>query len=350
MPRCRRAGQGAKSLGRELAGTEAFAQCQVEKVFRNVCFRPPSDADDRARVDRDDGVVQANGYNLKTGVRRGGQLLRGRVGEAPWECSVRMPCVTRVLADGRPAGDARRLRRWRGDRREPGDRPAARRRPTTVRRRRRRTCSRSRSTSGTTSRRTTAAASATARAGRRRSSRAGTTSISRTRLPTASSRWVRQRDSRMVTKVAGGHNCWLASTAACADILTTWISNWAGATAGGSVGVELEAPPLRDPGASKSFPAAPDLVRQHGPSAARGILRRAATRPPRRLAAAVLRVGRRRRGLRGRARRRSTSTIPRCRASSLRLRNEFHNCWSDCAANANAMEAAIQAFAAGRSR
>jgi hypothetical protein len=29
----------------------------------------------------------------------------------------------------------------------------------------------------------------------------------------------------------------------------------------------------------------------------------------------------------------------------LRLRTEFHNCWSDCAANANEMEAAIQAFA-----
>ena len=29
----------------------------------------------------------------------------------------------------------------------------------------------------------------------------------------------------------------------------------------------------------------------------------------------------------------------------VRLRNEFHNCWSDCASNANAMEAAIQSFA-----
>ena len=32
-------------------------------------------------------------------------------------------------------------------------------------------------------------------------------------------------------KVGGGHNCWLASNEACADILTTWISNWAGAIA-----------------------------------------------------------------------------------------------------------------------
>ena len=29
----------------------------------------------------------------------------------------------------------------------------------------------------------------------------------------------------------------------------------------------------------------------------------------------------------------------------VRLRSEFHNCWSDCAANANTMQAAIQAFA-----
>ncbi len=40
-------GSGAKSLGRELAGSDAFARCQVEKVFRTVCFRPPSDSDDR---------------------------------------------------------------------------------------------------------------------------------------------------------------------------------------------------------------------------------------------------------------------------------------------------------------
>ena len=35
--------------------------------------------------------------------------------------------------------------------------------------------------------------------------------------------------SMMVLKVAGGHNCWLSSPQACADILTTWIKNWAGA-------------------------------------------------------------------------------------------------------------------------
>ena len=36
------------------------------------------------------------------------------------------------------------------------------------------------------------------------------------------------QDSTMVVKVGGGHNCWLSSSAACASILTTWITNWAG--------------------------------------------------------------------------------------------------------------------------
>jgi len=58
-------GQGAKSMGRELAGSERFARCQVEKVFRNVCFRPPSDAADRARVEAMTGSFRANGYRLK---------------------------------------------------------------------------------------------------------------------------------------------------------------------------------------------------------------------------------------------------------------------------------------------
>jgi cytochrome c553 len=33
--------------------------------------------------------------------------------------------------------------------------------------------------------------------------------------------------STMVVKVGGGHNCWLSSPSACADILTTWIQNLA---------------------------------------------------------------------------------------------------------------------------
>ena len=62
------------------------------------------------------------------------------------------------------------------------------------------------------------------------------------------------RDSLMVGKVSGGHNCWLASGDACGDILTTWISAWAGDSGSGTVGVDLKPPPIRDPGESKSYP------------------------------------------------------------------------------------------------
>ena len=58
-------GASAKSLGRELARSDALAACQVQKVFRNVCFRAPSDAQDRARVQSMTASFKANGYQLK---------------------------------------------------------------------------------------------------------------------------------------------------------------------------------------------------------------------------------------------------------------------------------------------
>jgi hypothetical protein len=39
-------GNGAKTMGDELAHSTAFAECQVEKVFRSICFRSPSQGDD----------------------------------------------------------------------------------------------------------------------------------------------------------------------------------------------------------------------------------------------------------------------------------------------------------------
>ena len=44
-------GNGAKSLGQELASSQAFAACQVKKVFKAVCLRDPVDLDDRNTVD-----------------------------------------------------------------------------------------------------------------------------------------------------------------------------------------------------------------------------------------------------------------------------------------------------------
>ena len=58
-------GAGAKSLGEELANSDAFAQCQVEKTFENVCLRPPQDSADRTQIDSMVASFRASGYNLK---------------------------------------------------------------------------------------------------------------------------------------------------------------------------------------------------------------------------------------------------------------------------------------------
>lgn len=58
-------GNGAKSMGQELANSDQFAQCQVEKVFKTVCLRPPVDLADRTEVTRITGLFKANGYKVK---------------------------------------------------------------------------------------------------------------------------------------------------------------------------------------------------------------------------------------------------------------------------------------------
>jgi hypothetical protein len=58
-------GTGAKSMGNELANSEAFAQCQVEKVFKTVCFRAPGNAADRGQVASMTANFKSNGYRLK---------------------------------------------------------------------------------------------------------------------------------------------------------------------------------------------------------------------------------------------------------------------------------------------
>lgn len=59
-------GEGAKTLGQELAHSDAFAECQVEKVFRTICFRSPVDGSDRAKRDQIVAAFKGNGYNMKT--------------------------------------------------------------------------------------------------------------------------------------------------------------------------------------------------------------------------------------------------------------------------------------------
>jgi hypothetical protein len=59
-------GNGAKSLGIELANSEAFAQCQVDKVFETICFRNPNDLS--ADITERNSIVDdfgAGGYKMK---------------------------------------------------------------------------------------------------------------------------------------------------------------------------------------------------------------------------------------------------------------------------------------------
>ncbi|HEV7606976.1 MAG TPA: hypothetical protein VGO61_06550 [Steroidobacteraceae bacterium] len=58
-------GTGAKSMGAELANSTAFAQCQVEKVFKTVCFRAPGNPADYLQVKNMTTSFTNNGHRLK---------------------------------------------------------------------------------------------------------------------------------------------------------------------------------------------------------------------------------------------------------------------------------------------
>lgn len=58
-------GNGAKSLGLELASSDAFAQCQVKKVFRTVCLHDPVTTADHDAVRTITAGFAADGFRLK---------------------------------------------------------------------------------------------------------------------------------------------------------------------------------------------------------------------------------------------------------------------------------------------
>lgn len=152
------------------------------------------------------------------------------------------------------------------------------------------------------------------------------------------------KDSLLVTKVAGGHNCWLESSQACADIMTTWISQW-GNNEQAATEIILEAPVDKDPAANKNFPVTPDLFAStvhpllqtycascHTNSAAIPISPYIASSD---LSEAY------------------EASIPRLNldlpADSRivgRVKDEFHNCWTNCANDAQTLISAIQDMAA----
>ncbi len=152
--------------------------------------------------------------------------------------------------------------------------------------------------------------------------------------------------SLIVAKVSGGHNCWLADPSACGQILTTWITNWAGASGAGGTGtqIQLVAPPVQTVGQSKNFPAAttdfqatvyPLLTtycsKCHSPNAS--------TPQSPYFASPDINQA-------------YQAAIPKMDLNTPlnsrfyeRLLTENHNCWSKCADNAATMLAAIQQFA-----
>ena len=59
-------GYGAKSLGEELGNSEAYASCQVRKVFRAVCLRDPENIADRSMADQlTTDFMTTLGYRMK---------------------------------------------------------------------------------------------------------------------------------------------------------------------------------------------------------------------------------------------------------------------------------------------
>ncbi len=58
-------GIGAKSLGEELENSDAFASCQVKKVFKTICLRAPRNSVDRAKIADMVTSFKASNYNLK---------------------------------------------------------------------------------------------------------------------------------------------------------------------------------------------------------------------------------------------------------------------------------------------
>ncbi len=152
-------------------------------------------------------------------------------------------------------------------------------------------------------------------------------------------------DSRIVVKVGGGHNCWLTSDAACADILTTWVNGWAGdAIGGGANQISLTPPTVKDVGTSKTFPQDPALFASsvhpllttycsncHSSEAGTPQSPYFANADAESAYAAV--------------KSKINLDDPGNSRLVLRLNSEFHNCWDNCTANGNEMQDAITGFA-----
>jgi hypothetical protein len=158
--------------------------------------------------------------------------------------------------------------------------------------------------------------------------------------------------SELVLKVGGGHNCFLASAQDCANMMTTWITNWIGGTSSAAAGIVLTPPPDQSVGGGKLFPADSNqfqaliwspLLRVycsdcHRPDAATPQTPYHASSDP---AQAYLA-----------AQSKIDLNTPSQSRFVVRLRDQFHHCWAmtaggapDCPGSAAAMLAAITSYA-----
>ena len=170
--------------------------------------------------------------------------------------------------------------------------------------------------------------------------------------------------SLIVTKVAGGHNCWLADSGACGQILTTWIANWAGAAgAASATTVELQAPPDQSVGQSLNFPidlgadfgatvwpiTKANCMHCHSTTADPSVAQSPYHADPSLAVAypaAIPKIDFT--GCAGSGGNNSGNTPGSCGTNSRlyqRLLTDNHNCWTTCANDAQTMLLAIQAFA-----
>jgi len=71
-------GHGAKSMGIELANSDAFARCQVTKAFKSICMRDPDPfANDRAQIDAITTDFVTGNYRMKQVFRDVAAYCRG---------------------------------------------------------------------------------------------------------------------------------------------------------------------------------------------------------------------------------------------------------------------------------
>jgi hypothetical protein len=157
--------------------------------------------------------------------------------------------------------------------------------------------------------------------------------------------------STMVQKVAGGHNCWLSSNQACADILTTWISNWASGGTGTSGGTQipLTAPQDQTVGSTKVFPADPTLFSQTVYPVVQQYCSRCHSDTASTPQSPYFGSGNLEEAYQY-AQPLLSLNNPTSSTLYLRLAQDSHNCWGnpvDCQASAATMLAAIQALAGG---